>query len=443
MKKGFTMLELLAVMAILAILSTGGYVFVQSSITNANKVACNRQVELVASAEKRFYATQDRHSAEFISGEIINNNSELVTKGYVEWVLDEGFGISVTVDSENPRVFKVSCEKYPDIFVLLDESEFRRDLFVLYPTGQNDGDEDDIDLSDPEPEENVITEDVFVYGTYFGFAGSNVSGEGATVYVKGSLVTSDLNGNAQMNVSNIFIDGFVDLDGGSASLGSALNPGEIIVSSDVRLWSGKRSIYGDFYINGNFSLKDANIYGNVYVNGDLELGNTPTIDPSVKIYYTGSLTTPDNYNNRYQTNVVDRTEWVESVPTKSVPEIQMPSLRDSAWYSNNGYDISNNNPQLLSNMRLYAEQYTSTNWRPDTEDVVIVASDGDIRITGLGGSKLTGILYAPNGKVIFGGGAFEGLVISRDGFDVTTGGTTVLFRPATDFVPESLFPFIP
>jgi hypothetical protein len=57
-------------------------------------------------------------------------------------------------------------------------------------------------------------------------------------------------------------------------------------------------------------------------------------------------------------------------------------------------------------------------------------------LTGLGGSGVTGVLFAPNGKVTFNGGFFEGVVIARDGFFVTSGGTQVTFRNIAEYFSD-------
>ena len=52
------------------------------------------------------------------------------------------------------------------------------------------------------------------------------------------------------------------------------------------------------------------------------------------------------------------------------------------------------------------------------------------------------MLFAPYKKVTFEGGFFEGLVIARDGFSVTSGGTEVTFRNfATYFSNPDDYPF--
>jgi hypothetical protein len=49
---------------------------------------------------------------------------------------------------------------------------------------------------------------------------------------------------------------------------------------------------------------------------------------------------------------------------------------------------------------------------------------------------MTGVLFAPNGKVNFNGASFDGLVIARDGFYVTSGGSTINFKSIKEFIPN-------
>ena len=50
---------------------------------------------------------------------------------------------------------------------------------------------------------------------------------------------------------------------------------------------------------------------------------------------------------------------------------------------------------------------------------------------------MTGVLFAPNGKVTFNGASFEGLVIAKDGFYVTSGGTTVTFKSIENYISDA------
>jgi len=281
----------------------------------------------------------------------------------------------------------------------------------------------------------IVSENVFVYGDRLKFSGNTVNGPGATMVITGGLQTSDLNGGASVQVSDISIDGDVTLNGGSASLGSPSNPGDIHVNGDLTLGSGARNIYGDVYVNGDMSLKDARIHGTVYVDGDLTLDWTPWLANDARIYYTGKFTHPAWMSQA----ILAKCIHLETVPGVEMPDQEIAEPKPADWYAARGYVSSGT---LTSNLKIYAPSYTSTSWRPSATDVVIVVHSGDITITGLGGSKLTGVLYAPHGKVTFGGGSFEGVVIARDGFFVTSGGTTVTYaNPGSFFSGPDDYPF--
>ncbi|MFA4848471.1 MAG: PKD domain-containing protein [Methanoregula sp.] len=267
----------------------------------------------------------------------------------------------------------------------------------------------------------VINENVFVYGSQLSFAGDYVSGPGSTVVITGPLTTSDLNGGTSIDVTTIYIDGDVNLNGGSAGLGSLSKPGAIYVNGDMTLGNGARNIYGDVYVTGNFKLKDARIHGNVYVDGDLALDWTPTLDSNARIYYKGTFTHPPTMG----TDILSRCIHQAPVPGFTMPDLEIPPVKSSGWYTARGY-VSGG--ALTSNMKIVADSYSSSSFRPTANNVIIVARNGDITLTGLGSSGVTGVLFAPNGKVTFNGGFFEGLVIARNGFEVTSGGTQVTFR---------------
>ena len=272
----------------------------------------------------------------------------------------------------------------------------------------------------------VIDADVFVYGNQLTFAGATVTGPDATVIINGDLLTSQLNGGTSLAVHTIYVTSTVNLNGGSAGLGSSSNPGAIYVNGSMWAWSGARDIYGDLHINGNFNLKDARIHNNVYVNGDLTLGWTPVIDSGVYIYYTGTFTHPDSMS----TDITSKCVKVTSVPSFTMPDGGMAPVKAATWYTSKGY-VSGGS--LTSNTKIFADTYSSSSWGSSATNVVIIASNGDITLT-QGWGDITGVLYAPNGKVTFSGGSFEGVAIARDGFYVTSGGTHVTFRNLDEYI---------
>ncbi len=272
----------------------------------------------------------------------------------------------------------------------------------------------------------VIDNNIFVYGDNFKFAGNNINGQNATMYIENGLNTDNTNLGSGLNVSKIYFNDEVILNNGSASLGSSLNPEEIHINGNLELWIGGRSVYGDVYVNGNLRLKDAKIYGNIYVDGDVELGWTPTIAENSKIYYTGTLTHPNNYNS----SILSKLEKVDSVAQIQMIEYNMPELREDNWYAQKGYVSSED---LKNELKIFADSYTWNKWNASVDNIIIIAKDGDINITGMGGSGITGILIAPKGKVVFQGAYFKGIVITRDGFEVISGGTEVTFKPFDSF----------
>jgi|GEM_PF-633135 len=281
----------------------------------------------------------------------------------------------------------------------------------------------------------VIDENVFIYGTALQFSGNNVVGPGATIMVTGDLDTADTNLGASIAVSDIYIDGDVTLNHGSAGLGSPEDPGSIYVNGDLELWTGTRNIYGDVYVAGNFNLKDARIHGDVYVDGNLTLDWTPWIADDARIYYTGTITAPDNYD----AGILAKCIHQATVPGFTIPDQEIPTTKPADWYVSKGYVPDG---ELTSNLKVFADSYSSTVWRSSATNVVIIARTGDITITRMGGSTVTGVFFAPNGKVTFSGAALEGVVIARDGFFVESGGTMVTFRNLEEYITSPAdYPF--
>jgi PKD repeat protein len=270
---------------------------------------------------------------------------------------------------------------------------------------------------------STLNEIIFIYGKTLKFSGNTINGPGATTIITGGLKTNDLNGGASIAVSNLYIDGDVTLDGGSAGLGSKEKPGVIYINGDLTLVNGQRHVYGDVYVNGDFDLKDARIHGNVYVDGDLTLDWTPQLDDGSRIYYTGRLTKPDSYNEGLLAKCIHQT----TVPKLDMPDEEFPSARSADWYAAKGYTST-----LTNTKKVYASSYTASG---SASDIIVVAYDGDISVGG-GGTTVTGVFFAPKGKVTFNGDRFEGLVIARDGFDVTSGGTIATFKPISDYIAD-------
>jgi PKD repeat protein len=284
----------------------------------------------------------------------------------------------------------------------------------------------------------VIEEGVFVYGNVLNFNGDNVNGPGSTVVVTGGLSTADINPGASINVTTIYIDGDVNLDGGSAGLGTSTNPGNIYVNGKMNLNGGSRNIYGDAYVAGDTSIRGVIIHGNFYINGNLELGNTGYDDfifsESTRLYYNGTFKHYFNDPSLPEVQyILERCIHQATVPGFDMPDQEIPATKAADWYAARGY-VSGG--VLTNNMKISADSYS---FEPagsmDAQNVVIIARDGDITLKRLGGS-VTGIFFAPKGKVTFIGDSLEGLVIARDGFFVESGGTQVTFKNLDQYIGD-------
>ncbi|MED3571437.1 prepilin-type N-terminal cleavage/methylation domain-containing protein [Cytobacillus praedii] len=274
---------------------------------------------------------------------------------------------------------------------------------------------------------------IFVYGKQFAFEGDKVNGSNATMVILGNILGSQINGGAYGKVSNIYIDGYGVVDSGQ-QFGSNTHPGTLYFNGDLSLGS-YQDIYGDVYINGNFKNIGSTINGNVYVNGDVELGWTPTIVGNAKIFYTGTLSYP---KNGYPQSVLSKLIHQSEVPLLKQSIEAIPDLKPTQWYVNNGYSskIKPNNMKIYGdNIKIQSYYDQNLGKYVDTFSNSIIVSEGDITVSS-GGLKMTGVLFAPKGKVTFNGTSFEGLVIARDGFFVVSGGTTLTFKGIENYIKD-------
>jgi len=314
---------------------------------------------------------------------------------------------------------------------------------ILTEVGFGGGRVFDPDPVEPgEPEEGfidfVINESVFVYGTTLsigqgtGTGSTTVIGQGATVVITGGLETKDIGGGgAGIAVSNIYVDGDVTLSGGSAGLGSEAKSGVICVNGNLKILEGNRNIYGDIYVAGDCHLKGVNLHGNASIDGDLTLGEDNNFENSVYINYTGTFDHPASMNQA----TLNKFTHQETVPGVTMLDLQVPPTKPDSWYAAREYATSG---ALANNIKIFATNYTSSG---SATNVIIIASDGNISITG-GGNKVTGVFFAPKGRVTFSGDSLEGVVITHDGLFVEGGGTKVTFKNIEDYIadPED-YPF--
>ena len=282
--------------------------------------------------------------------------------------------------------------------------------------------------------EFVNNESVFVYGTKLIFSGDTITGENATVVIMGSLDSDELNPGSAIAVNTIYVNGDVYLGSGSASLGYPYKLGNTYVNGDLNIPSGAyHNIYGNVSVAHNANLGSAQIHGNLSVDGDVTLGWGTSLDTNSWVYYTGTLATPSIWYS-----VPSHCVPKDSVPGFTIPDIPIPPPKSAGWYATEGYV---NTVPLVTGMKVYADSgYTST-VSGTAHNVVVVAANGDIDLSG-GGSSVSGILFAPKGKVTFNGDSFEGVVIARDGLYVTSGGTDITFKNMDKYISDpAKYPF--
>jgi len=283
--------------------------------------------------------------------------------------------------------------------------------------------------------EYVNNESVFVYGTTLVFSGDTITGENATVVIMGPLDSTELNMNSAIAVNTIYVDGDVYLGSGSVSLGYPGKLGDSYVNGDFNVSAGNHNIYGDVSATGNANLAGANILGNLSVDGDVYLGWATALGANSQVNYTGTLSYPPWYS---ESSVLSKCVHQDSVPGFTIPDIPIPPAKSTGWYATEGYV---NTVPLVTGMKVYSDSgYTST-VSGTASNVVVVAANGDIDLSG-GGSSVSGILFAPKGKVTFNGDYFEGVVIARDGLYVTSGGTDITFKNMDEYISDSAdYPF--
>lgn len=321
-------------------------------------------------------------------------------------------------------------------------------------------------------EKTIPQPSVFVYGDSFKFAGNTVNGSDASIIVNNSLQTGDFNGGSFTGVSNIYINGSLSLTGGGAAIGSTTNPGSIYINGDLNLGGGvalhgdvyvagdlsitngsiqngnvyvqgngnleNGSIPGDVYIAGNTSITNATLNGTVHSGGNLEFGWTPNGDFSVD--YVGALTYPPNYNETILSKA-KKVSAIPFIPTFEIPQYHF-SLKDDDWYINRGYSLYEGNTSMSTipdNLKIVTNgNFNSNHHTSPSGNVVIISKQGDIDIRGW--RNLKGVLIAPEGKVRFGGASFTGIVLTKDGFDLHSGGSTLNSKDLNYFFNEADVP---
>ncbi|WP_078381918.1 prepilin-type N-terminal cleavage/methylation domain-containing protein [Sutcliffiella halmapala] len=440
-ESGVTLLEVLVTMAILTFLTSLTFGVLTTTVKYKDKTQSHVNLRQEANLIVSTLRNQHQQPNYAFCSENLLTNDQISFK---ELTITD---TSATISKENPCADFKSSDDLNVQFTLTDKQNNSFDVDTVISGGKLNMASKDINVTLPSIDDGpgnfydfLIAENVFVYGKQLEFAGGNMIGPNATMVILGNLSTNQLNGGAFSKVSNIFIDGNIDLEHGSAGLGSNTNPGFIYVNGDFLLKSGTRDIYGDVYVARNTFLKDANIRGNIYVQGDVTLNWTPNLSNNSRVFYKGSLNYPSSFDRGIIEKMIKDSN-VPTVPNEKKLNFEIPPLKSDQWFTANGYS------QTLkqNNMKLYGNTINvgpSINGQyVNTFNNVTLVSKGDIKVEG-GDLRMTGVLFAPNGKVTFHGESFEGLVISKEGFFVTRGGSTVTFKNIEHYIKNVQdFPF--
>ena len=325
----------------------------------------------------------------------------------------------------------------------------------------------------------LLDENLFVFGAGFSVAGNLVNALDSTIFITGDISSSDMNGGADLRISNIIVDGDFTIGAGH-SIGvnwedEEVDPGYINVSGDLNVGGGA-NVYGNIYVHGDLNHTNGTIYaekiivagdaylsGGATINGELYvLGNlnltTGTLEDnayvnknvsvsdgfsfkkvSSKVYYLGNVSYLNQYYD-YKNRFIK--EMVISFPQlMPIPNVEIPTPRDTSWYSTKGY-IENgyldDNVKIISTNTL---NRSTTN--EDAKNMIIVSLEGDINLSS-NWNEMSGLLYAPQGKITLNGiSSFEGIAIAKNGVFYPTGGSEFVFIDIKDLIPdENDFPFL-
>lgn len=327
--------------------------------------------------------------------------------------------------------------------------------------------------------EQIKNNNVFIYGSDFGIYGSTPVDNAANQH--GTIFISNLNqenllftGNNKVSVSNIYInkkgqeiifrsstklgaknttdivriEGNVQLNNGGARIyantvyidgnvtfGSSaiIDAKKVIIIGDVQLNNGGAKINTEsLYVDGNVTFGDsAKIEADkVAITGDVTFHNWGASLKANEIYINGEVGTrqPDNIIGNYTHGLVPLNK--DDIP--KALKLSTPTFHDDSWYAANGYEVRSSG-KLSDGSKIYTHSNFTTNDSHENTNNVIIVSKGDINISRFGSSHLTGILFAPQGKVTFNGGGFRGVVIARDGF-FTKGNPSITFTNVSEFI---------
>lgn len=432
---GLSLVELLAALVIASLL----IVLISSVLTSTLKFNNRTQDIIDLRQESNKIITQIRN--------LHRNNGEICYSN----LIDNGdVSMKLTLDhiniEKNSCLQAVSTNDLAVVFTLFNgsdkdytlstvvEGRERTPISIVIPDKKEDEDfYDKLDLHD-----------VFVYGSNLFISGSSPlnsapNGSGSVVVTNLNKKNLDFVGDNRISVQKIYIDkpGNAVIFKSSTHLGEAKKTELVTINGNVILDNGGAKIYGDtIYINGDVTFSDSSVIEGkkVIITGNVVFKNWSAVIKANEIYISGVV--KNETSNTL--NIVGTLKDYKSLKKDQIPEhpsISIPTFREDSWYPKNGYETRTNG-NLSNGNRIYSPgNFKLDNWQSNKTNVVII-SKGDIELNNFGGSELTGILFAPQGKVTFKGGAFKGIVITRDGFS-TGSNPSITYMNVKEFIKEN------
>jgi competence protein ComGC len=271
-------------------------------------------------------------------------------------------------------------------------------------------------------------DDVFLYSPGLSYNGNEINGDGTVIIER----IEQLNGGVRLNVKRIYIlDYAIDVQGNQ--FGYKNNPGEIYVANGISFGT-YGDVYGDLYVKGTFTPGGANFHGNVYVDGDIDFGDFSYMGTFHKsVAYTGEMINKKAYFN------TSKFKKVPEVPGFKIPQFYFKE-KDEQWYRQNNYAILGNvkDREIKDNDRLFVESLECKPSYTNRAENIVIVSKGDIKIDGWF-NKMTGTIVSINGKVYMNQGIFDGVILTKEGFYSSAGGSIITMREITEPIPVEIY----
>ncbi|QOR34237.1 prepilin-type N-terminal cleavage/methylation domain-containing protein [Clostridium sp. 'deep sea'] len=195
-KKGYSLLEVLAVLAIIAIAFSLLTLKFQNSLKKLHITTRNNKMALVVAAEKLFLTTTGNHSIEFLSGEPLDATCQLVRTGYLNWNETSCHKPFIWSQNENGD-YLLSCTKPDCGGILYKKSEFEEVLFIEFPDdGETSGGTGD------EPTGTATPQDDYLIGTKNNDVIDALAGDDTIMGKDGDDVLMGNNGNDTIKGGN-------------------------------------------------------------------------------------------------------------------------------------------------------------------------------------------------------------------------------------------------